>query len=510
MWIWIILALILGAGLAAALIKERNEEVYEEEEENTPAENEEKAENGIMRAFSVYASFLFSVWTRLWPDWYRVDGYFWGKGTADGLTLLHPTKRRRKLFENHIKKKLTNALMVMSACVILGLTVCVCDSLGGVLEEDRIKRSDYGGGERNVEIVAEYGDKKEDMELVVREKEYTASEMEEIMENEFSSLKSGLTEGEGGEISGDVNLPGTCYEGIIDVSWRFSDYEVIDGEGHFHRENLKTMLEKSGETKYPFEVTAILSYRDIKQTRDWSFDLVMPEVGSEERLKNEIEDALVLAEENTLNEDYMALPESVSGVDISWKDRPAGIHAELLVLCIVAAMAVAASLDREVKKDVEKRSEEMTLDYPEFVSKLTLMISAGISFANAWERVSRGYEAARESGRKKHFVYEEMLITLHEMQSGIPDIKALETFGERCRIPCYKRFSTLVAQSMKKGLSGLTESLGAEARQSFEIRKSNAKVMGEQATTKLLLPMGIMLGIVLVIVMAPAFMSLSL
>lgn len=49
--------------------------------------------------------------------------------------------------------------------------------------------------------------------------------------------------------------------------------------------------------------------------------------------------------------------------------------------------------------------------------------------------------------------------------------------------------------------------LEQEATASFTERKNNARKLGEKAGTKLLFPMLLMLGIVLVILMVPAFLS---
>ena len=48
------------------------------------------------------------------------------------------------------------------------------------------------------------------------------------------------------------------------------------------------------------------------------------------------------------------------------------------------------------------------------------------------------------------------------------------------------------------------------AVQAFEERKARAKMLGEEAGTKLLVPMFIMLAIVLVIVTVPAFLSMQM
>ena len=103
-----------------------------------------------------------------------------------------------------------------------------------------------------------------------------------------------------------------------------------------------------------------------------------------------------------------------------------------------------------------------------------------------------------------------MLLTQREIESGKLERQAFENFGDRCQVPCYKKFSNLVLQNMKKGSAGFKESLEYEVAVAFEHRKHIAKIKGEEASTKLLLPMGIMLGIVLIIIVMPAFMSIKL
>jgi hypothetical protein len=49
-----------------------------------------------------------------------------------------------------------------------------------------------------------------------------------------------------------------------------------------------------------------------------------------------------------------------------------------------------------------------------------------------------------------------------------------------------------------------------EADRAFEERKKNAKRLGEEAGTKLLVPMMIMMAIVIMIVMVPAIMTMQI
>ena len=49
--------------------------------------------------------------------------------------------------------------------------------------------------------------------------------------------------------------------------------------------------------------------------------------------------------------------------------------------------------------------------------------------------------------------------------------------------------------------------LGREAEEAYEERKKRARILGEEAGTKLLLPMLLMLVIVMAILMVPAFFA---
>ena len=68
----------------------------------------------------------------------------------------------------------------------------------------------------------------------------------------------------------------------------------------------------------------------------------------------------------------------------------------------------------------------------------------------------------------------------------------------------------MLTQNLRKGSKGLSELLRAEADQAFEERKATAKKRGEEAGTKLLLPMFMMLSMVLLIVIVPAFLSIQM
>ena len=92
-------------------------------------------------------------------------------------------------------------------------------------------------------------------------------------------------------------------------------------------------------------------------------------------------------------------------------------------------------------------------------------------------------------------------------KAGFPKWKptdALETLRTRKGI---KPLATLLIQNLQKGSRQMGEMLEKESVEAWDDRKRKAKVLGEAATTKLLLPMVLMLGVVMAIIMLPACLS---
>ena len=96
------------------------------------------------------------------------------------------------------------------------------------------------------------------------------------------------------------------------------------------------------------------------------------------------------------------------------------------------------------------------------------------------------------------------------MEEGVGEISAFDEFAKRCGLNKYRHFISIICQAMGKGREDLLLMLEKEAEDAFVERKNRAKELGEKAGTKLLFPMFLMLMIVLVIVMIPAFITFQM
>lgn len=174
----------------------------------------------------------------------------------------------------------------------------------------------------------------------------------------------------------------------------------------------------------------------------------------------------------------------------------------LTAVAAVAFLAVPFLVDSSLNGEIEKRRLSIQMEFPEFVNKLTLLVNAGMTISKAWEKIIN-------ENKREHILYEEMRYALAEIKAGKPEGVAYEEFARRCHVKEVTKFVSIIVMNLKRGGSEVVPVLREQGRECWEMRKSAAKEMGEQASTKILIPMMIMfLGIVLIVV-TPAVLSMS-
>lgn len=95
----------------------------------------------------------------------------------------------------------------------------------------------------------------------------------------------------------------------------------------------------------------------------------------------------------------------------------------------------------------KRRKEQLTYDYAEVISKLVLLAGAGMTIRRAWEKLP---VIIRKPCGGKRYVYEEMVRTCAEMNTGVPERSAYERFARRCDTKEYLKLASLLCQNVKK------------------------------------------------------------
>lgn len=159
----------------------------------------------------------------------------------------------------------------------------------------------------------------------------------------------------------------------------------------------------------------------------------------------------------------------------------------------------------------ENWKKRMILEYPEFVSKLSLLLGAGMTVIAAFTRMDEMYQKLPEGKREKlHPSYAILHQMLIDIDNGKSHQKAYQSFGESCKLQPYRKLSSLILSCQQMGNRKLTERLNEEADRVFSERKHLARKLGEEAGTKMLFPMMLMMLLVMGIILVPAMLSLNI
>ena len=180
-------------------------------------------------------------------------------------------------------------------------------------------------------------------------------------------------------------------------------------------------------------------------------------------------------------------------------DKPDTTYA---VFASIVLLTVFFAPDRELDERVRKRNFYIQYDFPDFLNKLVLLINAGMTVPRAWEKIVSDRKSLTP-------LYEELSITYLEIRNGKPEMAAYEDFARRCRVKEITKFITTVMQNLRKGNGELVPLLKLQSNECWQLRKNMAKRLGEEASTKLVLPLMIMFVGILVIVILPAIMQLK-
>lgn len=369
-----------------------------------------------------------------------------------------------------------------------------------------ITRNSYGEGKKTeeYELTIEGEVEGETLQIEVGEQEYTRAEIQKVFQKVIDELdKVILGENESlNRVETKLNFVTELEDYPVQIQWELGSYEVMNIDGNIKEDNL---TDKGTLVK----IRGIISYGE-EQAVYVRNAMVYPltRVGTD-KIIHEVQQELSEIEEDTRQDASFALPDEVEGKKLEWSQKKESRWYYVLLLGIAFSVFLVYREREQVKQKERQRREELLREYPGMISKFTMLLSTGTTVKNTWEKIVLNYEAQKEQ-LGTQIVYEEMLTTYREMQSGVPEAEAYEKFGKRCGITLYVKFGTLLSQNLRKGSKGISDILRMEAIQSFENRKSMAKRMGEEAGTKLLMPMMGMLAVVLIMVMIPAFLTMQL
>lgn len=238
--------------------------------------------------------------------------------------------------------------------------------------------------------------------------------------------------------------------------------------------------------------------------------IVPRELSRYESLLLQLQQAITAEDAGSLGENMLSLPTEIDGQRIYYSEHEDRSYLLLPLLGVIAAMAIYMRQGQARRTEKKQREALLMLDYSELVSKLMVYIGAGLTVRNALETISQHFDALIARGIKEDRpLYQELRTMVIQFRRNMPESEIYLSFGRRVNLKPYTKLVSLIEQNRMNGARNLRAMLELEMEDAFEQRKTTARRLGEEAGTKLLLPLFIMLGIVMIIVIVPAMSALG-
>lgn len=395
---------------------------------------------------------------------------------------------------------ITNFIRIVAVGMLLVLGSCFIREEGVLFDGYNVKKESTLGKDKRIFVEASTTDRKKQVSVVVPKKQYSEKELEikwkkakkYVRKNYLGENKSAK------KVEYPLNLMTSIPNNGVVVEWQVSGEGVIQNDG--------TIVNEGLEKKVSTSIEAILSYGKKEEILSFSVT-ILPLSKSKEQLFWENWQKQVVQEQKEHGQnEYFTLPREVEGEKIVYKEKKHSSTGVVLLGILLCVMAVPFAVENKMKRQLVQREKELKISYPEFVEHFVLLVGAGMTPRGAWERMVKDYEEKRKTEKK--YVYEEMRVCVYEMENGMSEAKAYNLFGKRTGLLAYMKFCTLLVQNLKKGSDDLLALLNDQIADAFHERKEYAKELGEQAGTKLLMPMMLMLCCVFVLILYAAFQSM--
>ncbi len=392
--------------------------------------------------------------------------------------------------ENFIKKNIAVCLFAFLVFNVISLLFGIAGTrvvdAGNVLYRD-----DYNGQTREYDVCLTYEEDEVLVNLVVMPMEYTVEEFYEKSERLFRDFEAELV-GDNEDllhIRGDIHIPENP-EKVFDITWMSDSPEILASTGEV---NIDGIADKAFVT-----LTASIEYGELSASHEYRLGI---EGRKETTIIGLVESELYDLEQKNRNQREILIPKDLSGVKISLEQEKNNTSVYVFLLgtlfCIILAFGKAAGL----KQNTRNRDRRLMDLYPWFVNSLWLTLGAGLT-------VKSGIKQLIAEGENENPLVLELEYAINQIDSGLDEAMVYEDLGRRIGLNAYVRLMHQLSRNLKIGTKDLLGLMEDELAAALEIRKENAKRKGEEASTKLLFPMIVLLLIVMLMIITPVLISL--
>lgn len=429
----------------------------------------------------------------------------------------------------HLKKRTKICLVVSIICALFSFLLNK-DSI--YVKPYEIKRGEYGTEKAKYRVYLNAENLKNNLEfdISVSPKRYTKTEIDAVFKDKFDKLLiSMLNENVDYEhVCSKLDMSTSVGDGIS-ASYFFEPYyenatnsdveaftyytkyqNLIDGSGNIKNDDFK--IDEICKGYIIIQLSAEIKDKDgLYKSKKYMVPVtvVSKEQSELESFKSSFRKEVLNNDKLTIDNNTITLPKVINNFRIVYKDK-LDLTFLLMPLFGILIVILLEAKDKEKVRDKEKEDKKkLENDFSQIIGKLLLYVSSGMTIRNSMIKISTEYQKKlmkKEIDERK--AYEEICIVKNKLLSGYSEAKAYEDMAKNINLRTYTRFLNILIQSLKNGNKDFKNILSMEVQDALYERKQRAKKLGEEASTKLVLPLMLMLSVIMVIIMVPTFMGM--
>lgn len=366
-----------------------------------------------------------------------------------------------------------------------------------------LKRNPFGQGTKEVQISLQKGNKKKQIQYKLEEQKISLKERQKVYQAFFKQLKKEMRGRNPSlyKVSEALNLPESIAGYPFEIMYELPEDGSVHLDGTLSEE-VQTQLHKGECHSRYIIVTA--HYREYKEKRKYKISIVPKEASSRKSAFYQVQKYLKRTEKASRHESDVKILSSYGEAKIRAGQQEAGGRGAA-VLFLVTCLCIPVHNYLKLKEEGERHRKEAEKDFPVIVHLLTLYMGAGLSFLSAVRRIGFHYQEQKEADAKqKKYAFERVLLMEQQMNNGMSQKEACQNWGMQFHSEAYQKLALILVQSFTKGSKEASTMMEAEEREAFQRRVERAKQEGEEAATRLLFPMIVLLCQVMLLVMYPA------
>lgn len=360
------------------------------------------------------------------------------------------------------------------------------------------ERNGFGEGDKEISVILNKEKQQKEYSLTLGEQKLSRKEEKVLRKDFFHELAMQMAGANDSlqqvnqKLCFEEELPGWPF--YISYEPQNTEYLHIDGSLGEKSRSLR------GQEKLSTRVAVTAEYDMYVWRKEYKVQFKAQEKAQKATPFSKAMEVLRRTEKETRGEKTYTVPSLSDGVSAGRKQR---ISPAALLLFGMAILLLLLLRNVSELKNGEKLCRKETLrDFPVIVHLLALYMGAGLSFPSAVHRISVDYMSRTD--RKRTYAFEEILHMDTCMKLGEGQQEACMQWGKRFKEPAYQKLSLTLLQVMAKGTKEGRTLMSHMEQEAFRQRMDQAKKEGEEASTKLLFPMIVLLGMVMLLVMFPA------